>query len=100
MHQLPDGRVVDLLGRGDERHAAFLKLGHNDGVVNAVAGEAIELVDDDVVDVLLAADALQHLLERHALLHLCAASPGFDVLLDDREAELVSLAATCNPLGR
>ena len=48
MHELADGRVVDGLGGRDQRDAALAEVGHHDGVVEAVAGHAGELVDDDV----------------------------------------------------
>nr|WP_255572778.1 hypothetical protein [Leucobacter tenebrionis] len=58
VHELPDRGGVDLLGRGDQGDSAFLQIGHDDRVVGAVTGEAGELVDDDVVHVAVAADAL------------------------------------------
>nr|WP_255508228.1 hypothetical protein [Chryseoglobus sp. 28M-23] len=99
MHELPDRGGVDRLGCGDQRHAALLQVGHDDGVVGTVPGEAGQLVDDDVVDVFVAADALQHLLEGNALGHLCSRDTGLDVLGDDGQPELFGLALAGLPLG-
>nr|WP_254845637.1 hypothetical protein [Microbacterium sp. RURRCA19A] len=54
MHELPDRGRVDGFGGGDQGHAALTEVGHDDGVVDAVAGEAAEVVDDDRVHVVLA----------------------------------------------
>ncbi|WTI33028.1 hypothetical protein OH817_03915 [Kocuria rhizophila] len=100
VHELPDRGGVYLLGRGDQGDSAFVQIGHDDRVVGAVAGEAGELVDDDVVDVAVAADAFEHLLERDALGHLGGRPAGFDVLVHDREPEGFSLALTRRALRR
>ncbi|WP_353507114.1 hypothetical protein [Gordonia sp. ABSL11-1] len=100
MHELTDGCVVDLLGRGDEGDAALLEVGHHDGIVDAVAGEAGEFVDDDEVDVLVLADTGEHLLEFDAFSDLGSGAPRFDVLADDVEPELVDLAHAGHPLSR
>ncbi|MEN2513136.1 hypothetical protein V3H80_19085 [Gordonia polyisoprenivorans] len=39
VHELPDGGVVDLLGGRNQCDPSFLEVGHDDGVVDAVAGE-------------------------------------------------------------
>nr|WP_263970267.1 hypothetical protein [Gulosibacter chungangensis] len=92
VHELPDRSLVDRLGGGDEGDAALLQLRTDDGIVEAVPGHARELVDDDVVDVPLGADALQHLLERQPLTHFPSGAARLDVLVDDRDPELVGLA--------
>ncbi|MCO7202144.1 hypothetical protein NH287_01255 [Microbacterium sp. CnD16-F] len=100
VHELPNRRGVNLLRGGDELDAALLEVGHDDGVIDTVAGEPGELVDDDVVNVAVAANAFEHLLEGNSLGHLGGGSPGFDVLGHDRDAELFGLALTGNALGR
>nr|WP_239562544.1 hypothetical protein [Agromyces aurantiacus] len=100
VHQLPLRGVVDLFCRRDEGDPSLLKVGHDDRIVEAVASEPAELVDDDIVDVAFAANAFQHLLERNALCHLGAGPAGFDVLADDGQAELVGLAGARDPLRR
>nr|WP_258062914.1 hypothetical protein [Rathayibacter sp. AY1C6] len=92
VHELPDGGRVDGFGCGDEFDAALLKVGHDYGVVDAVASEPRQLVDDDVIDILLPADAFQHLLKRHALGHLGCGATRLDVLRCNGEAELFRLA--------
>ncbi len=99
MHKLPDRGGIDLLGRGDQGDSAFLQIGHDDRVVGAVTGEAGKLIDDDVVDVPVGADAFEHLLERNALGHLRGRPARFDVLVHDREAERFGLAFTGGALG-
>nr|WP_258222496.1 hypothetical protein [Microbacterium sp. HMWF026] len=54
VHELPDRGRIDGLSGGDQGHAALAQVCHDDGVVNAVAGESAEVVDDDRVDVVLA----------------------------------------------
>nr|WP_179577206.1 hypothetical protein [Leifsonia psychrotolerans] len=99
MHKLPDRGSVDRLRGGDKLDAAFLKISHDDGVVDAVARETGELVDDDVIDVAVAADALQHLLESDTFGHLSGGAPRLDVLGNDGDAELVSFALAGHALG-
>ncbi len=98
MHELPDGGGVDLLGCRDEGDTTLLQIGHDDGIVDAVAGEAGQLVDDHVVNVAVAANAFEHLLEGDPLGHLGGGSSGFDVLGNDGDAELVCLALAGDPL--
>ncbi len=53
MQQQTRGRLVDVLADGHQLGAGLLD-GHVDrDVVGAVAGQAVDLVDDDVVDVVL-----------------------------------------------
>ena len=100
VHELSDGCVVNGLGGRDEGDAALTQVGHDDGVVVAVAGHAGELVDDDVVDVLGLADAGEHLLEGDALGHFGGGLARLDVLVHHRQPELVGLAQAGHPLGR
>ncbi len=100
MHQLAFGRGVDVLGRRDQRHTALLEVGHDDGVVDPVAGEAGQLVHDDVIDVAFATDAFQHLLEPWPFGDVGARAARFDVLLDDAEPKLFGLALAGNALSR
>ncbi|MDF1478767.1 hypothetical protein PYV02_06675 [Leifsonia sp. H3M29-4] len=106
MHELSDGCGVDGLGRGDESDATLLEVGHDDGIIGTVSREAGELVHDDVVDVAVAADAFQHLLERDAFGHLGSGAARLDILGDDGESKLLSfplarraLSGDRDPLG-
>ena len=58
MQQHAAGGLVDVLGRGDQAGAELVEPLVEDDVVGAVAGQAVELVDDDVVDGLTAGDGL------------------------------------------
>ncbi len=60
VHQLAYQSVIDRFGRADQRHAALLQVGHDDRVVKPVAREARQLVHDDVVDIALASDPVEH----------------------------------------
>nr|WP_228809390.1 hypothetical protein [Nocardia farcinica] len=100
VHQLADRGVVDGFGGRDQGDAALAQVCHDDRVVVAVPCHARELVDDDDVDVALAADPRQHLLECFAFGHLRSRTSGFDVLVDDRDAEVSRLAKARFPLGR
>ena len=61
MHELADRGVVDGLGGGDQGDAALAEISHHDGVVEAVAGHAEKLVDDDHVDVTRSTNSSEHL---------------------------------------
>ena len=50
MQQQPAGTLVDVLGGGDQADAQFVEASAQGGVVVAVAHQAVEFVDDDVVD--------------------------------------------------
>lgn len=99
MHQLPDGRVVDGLGRRNQGDAALAEAGHDERVVDAVASYPGQFVDEDVGHVARGADTREQLLERDPLGHLPCGPTWFDVFIDDRDAELRSFALTCEPLG-
>ncbi len=100
VHELADGGVVDGLGGGDQRDATLAEIGHDDGVVEAVAGHAGELVDDDHVNVTRGSNSSQHLLEGDPLGHLGGGLAWLDELIDHSQAELVGLALARDPLGR
>ncbi|WP_433194316.1 hypothetical protein ACQP1G_37005 [Nocardia sp. CA-107356] len=100
VHQLADRAVVDRFGGADQCHAAFLQVGHDDGVVEPVACEACQLVDDDVVDVAFAPDAVEHSLELDSLGDLGGRSARFDVFTNDIQSELFGLTGAGEPLCR
>nr|WP_229866491.1 MULTISPECIES: hypothetical protein [Sinomonas] len=100
MHELTHGRVVDGLCGGYERDAALAQVSHYDGIVVAVPCHAGELVDDDVLDVLVVADSLEHLLEFHPADHRRGRFASLDVLANYRQSELLGLALAGHALGR
>ncbi|MDT3438285.1 hypothetical protein QOZ89_01510 [Pseudofrankia sp. BMG5.37] len=63
MQQLAAGGLVDVFFDAHERCTRGLQLEHDVGVVPPVAGEAVHLVQDHVVDVALLLDEGQHLLK-------------------------------------
>src|SRR5207248_8520148 len=63
VEQTTAGSLVDVLLDADECDVGRVQLEDDVGVVATVAGQAIDLVDDDVVDVTLGADAGKHGLE-------------------------------------
>ncbi|MCI1788455.1 MAG: hypothetical protein LKI58_10410 [Actinomyces sp.] len=69
----------------------------DDRVVEAVPGQAVDLVDDAVLDGVLG-DVVEHVLEGAALRGLGGLA-GFDELFDDDGAKLVGLALGSLPLG-
>jgi len=82
VHQLPARCLVDVLGSGDQPGTAGLDLEQHVGVVTPVASEAIDLPQDDVVDVAPFADAGQHLFQCRSVVslgRLCT----LDILADD-----------------
>ena len=56
------GGLVDVLGGGDEAGAGLVEDAVDVDVVGAGAGEAVEFVDDDVVDVAGVLEVVEHLL--------------------------------------
>ncbi len=62
------GRVVKIFEHGDDGDAAQIELPLVDGVVVAIAGKAVELVDDHVVAGVLR-DFAHHLLKGRAVVH-------------------------------
>ncbi|MDG4668668.1 hypothetical protein [Mycobacterium sp. 236(2023)] len=99
MHQLPHRAVIDTLGGRDQRDTALAEVRHDDGVVDTVASQAGEFVDYDEVDIPLAPDTLEHLLESNSFSHLGARATRLDVLPDDLEVKLAGLAFARNALG-
>ena len=80
------GGLVDVLRGGDQADARLVEGPVDVDVVGAVAGEAVEFVDDAVVDVPRFLDVGEHLLELRAI----GAAGGFspvDELLDDERAQ-------------
>ncbi|HEX9776015.1 MAG TPA: hypothetical protein VGB83_10610 [Actinomycetota bacterium] len=63
VHESSGGRVVDVLRYGDQLRARLVQGDTDERVVVAVAGQAVDLVDDDVVDAAFGMDAPEHLLE-------------------------------------
>ena len=56
------GGLVDVLGGGDQAGAGLVEDAVDVDVVGAVTGEAIEFVDNDVVDVAGVLEVVEHLL--------------------------------------
>ncbi|MFT4082105.1 MAG: hypothetical protein QM638_05935 [Nocardioides sp.] len=69
----------------------------DDRVVEPVAGESVDLVDDAVAD-RVRGDVIEHVLQRAAAGGLGGLA-GFDELGDDDRSELVGLAASGLALG-
>ncbi|MCT1514168.1 hypothetical protein M3E75_07985 [Corynebacterium sanguinis] len=62
VQQHPRGRLVDVLRRRHQGHPGFDQAAVNLHIVQSVAGEAVDLVDDAVCD-LMRGDVLQHPLQ-------------------------------------
>ncbi|HTL42098.1 MAG TPA: hypothetical protein VL294_11555 [Pseudolysinimonas sp.] len=99
LHQLTGGGFVDPFGGGDEGDTHLLQRDPDQGVVVSVPGHAGHHVHDDVVHIALSLDTGEHLPERGPLAHLGGGLAGLDVLVDDRDAELVGFALAGHPLG-
>ncbi|MEX3516388.1 hypothetical protein VVR26_02845 [Corynebacterium camporealensis] len=68
MHQEAARSLVDVLTGGNQADTELVELGVDGDVVGAVAGQAVNLVDDDVVDIaLLLFEVAQHRLEGWAV---------------------------------
>jgi hypothetical protein len=82
VHQAPGRRLVDVLAGRDQADAHLLELVIEQRVVEPVASQAIDLVDDQVVGAELR-QLLEHLLQHRAVIAPCRLRPlyvGFDYL--------------------
>lgn len=80
------GGLVDVLGGGDEAGAGLVEDAVDVDVVGAVAGEAVEFVDDDVVDVAGVLEVVEHLLQLGAI-GAAGRFAAVDELFDDESAQ-------------
>ena len=103
MQQQPAGSLVDVLGGGDQADAQFVEASSQGNVVVAVAHQAVELVDDDVVDRSprphLLLQVAQHRLESRAP-RGSGTDATFGELLADDGPDAHRLALVGRPLGR
>jgi hypothetical protein len=99
VQQLSGRCLIDVLFDRDELRAVALQFEHRVGVVAAVAGEPVDLVEDDVVDISREADAGQHALKLRPVGGLGALAP-VEVLLDHLGAQSLGLAQASLALGR
>ncbi len=98
VQQLPWRGVVNVLLDRDQLRPAALEFEEDVGVVAAVAGEAVHLVEDDVVDVAVVADPGEHALKLRPFGGLGRLAT-IDVLVDDARAQGLGLAVTGFALG-
>lgn len=82
--------LIDVLSDADQPSAGCLELGCDDGVVVAVPGQPVDLVDDDEVGPGFG-DIAQQLLQAGSVSGPSAFA-GVDELLDDLGAQLLGLA--------
>jgi hypothetical protein len=94
------GVVAHIEDGGDDAGADLLKVALGDARVNAVAEDAVEVVDDDVVDVFLRLDPGDHLLETWPFVDIGGATTWFDELAHNIGVKRVRLALARFPLGR
>ncbi|OFI39550.1 hypothetical protein BIU82_00260 [Arthrobacter sp. SW1] len=85
MHKHAGGRVIDGLHGGDELGVVRADHARDLGVEFPVAGETVELMDDDEVDVGIFGQVLQHGLETFAF-HVRAGLASVDEFFDDHGA--------------
>nr|WP_245810339.1 hypothetical protein [Brachybacterium massiliense] len=89
VHEHAGRGLVDVLHDGHERDPGLAEGGVDDRVIEPVASDAVDLVDDAVPDGVLG-EVVQHLLERFATRGFPGLA-GLDELRDDDRAELVGL---------
>ena len=99
VEQFAAGGFVDVLRGGDDLSARRPDVHHDGDVVFAGAGQAVDLVDDDPVDVPCQPEALQHGLELRSG-GGAGAFAAVDVFVDDGGAEGFGLAPAGLSLGR
>ncbi|MDX2973399.1 hypothetical protein PWY36_29775 [Kribbella solani] len=90
VHQHAAWRLVDVLRRRDELHTGGLQGKVDLDVVGSVAGKAVDLVHDDVVNMVLT-DVFEHQLQLRTLRGASALS-GVDELLDNNGVEALGFA--------
>lgn len=95
---MPEGGLVDVLVDGHQDHAGVAQGGVDDGVVEAVAGQPVDLVDDAVLD-RVGRDVVEHLLQGASVGGLGGLA-GLDELPHDDCAEGFGLAGVGLALGR
>ena len=98
MQQHAAGGLVDVLAGGDQPHASFLERPVDLHIVRPVAGQPVELVDDDVVDPTIFLKVGQHLLQLGAV-GTTSRLTAVGELLDDQGAHRLGLALVGLPLG-
>ena len=98
VHEGSDRGAVDVLGNRDQLDPCLVKRVGDGRVVVAVAGEAIDLVDDHAVEVALGFEASQQRLQFGAICRLRRLPP-VDVLGDDLGIKLGGLRLARLPLG-
>ena len=103
MYQQPTGRLIDILAGRHQPNAELIEALAKRRVVVAVAHQAVELVDDDVVDRPprpgFFLQVAQHRLESRAP-RGSSADPALSELLADDCADTHRLALVGRPLGR
>lgn len=99
MQQLPSRSLVDVLLYRNQLRNAAPQFEEGVGIVTPVTGEAVNLVEDHVVNVALSTDACEHALKLGPVGGLGPLS-AVEVLLDDLRAEILSLPVAGLPLGR
>nr|WP_286214480.1 hypothetical protein [Demequina sediminis] len=98
VHQHPRGRLIGVLRHRDQDDVRTPQSGVDDRVIQPVAGEPVDLIDD----------AVPHRIRRQVVEHLLQRTPPrrlgrlarFDELLDDDRAELLGLPGGRFTLGR
>ena len=99
VHEPADRRAVDVLGHRDQLDPGFVQRVGDRRVVVAVASEAIDLVDDHVIEVSLGLKPRQQLLQLRAVGGLRRLAP-VGVLGDDLGIQLGRLRLARLALGR
>lgn len=91
MQQDTAGGLVDVLGGGDQTDAGLVEGPVDLHVVGAVAGQAVELVDDDVVNVTGILEVAEHLLQLRAV-----GAAGGLAAIDLFQAEVTAESRPCS----
>nr|WP_264674509.1 hypothetical protein [Thermobifida fusca] len=100
LNHLTLGRLAHVEHGGDDAHAELAEFPLGDGGVDAVSEDAVEVVDDDVVDVVLCLDPGDHLLEDGPLVDAGSRAARLDKLIDDCGLEFARLSLARLTLGR
>nr|WP_242606683.1 hypothetical protein [Protofrankia symbiont of Coriaria ruscifolia] len=99
LNHLAFWRLTHIENSGDDTDAHLAQIALGDSRVDAVSEDAVEVVDDYVVDVFLCLDPGEHLLKDGALVDICGRPSWLHEFVDDFGSEFSGLALACFALG-
>lgn len=100
LHHRALGAFAHVEDGGDDAGTDLLEVALGDASVDAVPKDAIEVVDDHIVDVFLSLDPGDHLLELGPLVDACSRPTRLNELVNDIGVQRVGFTRACFTLSR